>query len=214
MRQEPDEIPVDPDWPDWAEIVQLMRDARAAERGYANYWHWPLDRRVAEREVVRVLREYLVQSGERVDGQISSVSPDPPDALLKTKSWRCLGIEVTELVDPTVVARHRYRKQHHLPVAYDWAEWSREAAADALSRLVAIKDRKLAKATANYDELMLAIFTDEPVFDENFARAVVATARCTSKIIGRAFLLVSYQPGTDQRIYPDGCPVLPIELLK
>ena len=203
---------VDPDEPDWSEVVRVMREARAKSRGYADYWEWAIDRPRAELRAAEVLQNFLVISGEQTSGQLLNVSRDPPDVLLTTIGGRRIGIEVTELVDSDAVKRHRHRKKRNESIEYDWAEWTPTSIATELSRLVDVKDGKLAKAIRSYDELLLAIVTDEGMIDETIAREAVALCRPVARHIRRAFLLVSYQPQSNVAVYPDSCPVLPVSL--
>src|SRR5215831_5412006 len=110
--------------PDHSEVIALMREARIKSRGHADYWEWAPDRRRAEAEAARVLREFLVRSGEPVAGQLSNIAADPPDVLLETLSGRRIGVEVTDLVDSAAVKRCRYLKQNGLPIVYDCTDWT------------------------------------------------------------------------------------------
>jgi hypothetical protein len=204
----------DPDDPELSEIVRFIREARAKSREYADYWEWAIDRPRAELHAGRVLREFLARSGEEVSGRLSHVKPDPPDVLLTTAKGRRLGIEVTELVSAEAVKRARYRKQHGGEITYDWAEWTPASVADELRRLVRVKDGKLSNVADSYDELLLAITADEPLINEALAREAVARCQPFVEWIGRAFLLASYHPQADTDVYPDGCPVLPISLMR
>jgi len=75
-----------------------------------------------------------------------------------------------------------------------------------------VKENKLTKARETYDELLLAITTDEPMIDEELAMLAVANCKPNVSLIRRAFLLVSYQPDANTAEFPDGCPVLRIPL--
>lgn len=204
----------DPDDRDWSEVVRSMREARAKSRGYADYWEWAIEPRRAEEQAAQVLRNFLTRSGEQASGPLSRVMRDPPDVLLTVADGRRLGIEVTELVNSEAVKRHRHHKEHGEAITYDWADWTPASMVEELSKLIVRKDRKLAKAAEAYDELLLAIITAEPLIDEQLAQEAVALWRPVVERIDRAFLLLSYQPGADEDRYPDGCPVLPIPLLR
>src|SRR5262245_59519791 len=147
-----------------------------------------------------------------VSGSLTSVRPDPPDVLLETVNGRRIGIEVTELVDPDAVKRHRYRKGRGDPPAYDFAQWTPTKVAKTLSQIIGIKDRKLQKVAGGFDECFLAVVTDEPAIDDWLSRDAVSRCWSTVQHIDRAFLVMSYHPATDVGAYPDQCLVLPLEL--
>ena len=196
------------------EIIRLMRLAREKSRDYAPYWEWPPDRRRVELQAAQVLREFLVRRGELVSGQLSQVSNDPPDVLLISSDGLRIGIEVTELVDSDAIERNVYRKQHGLPNTYDWSEWDEPRLKNNLTRIINLKEHKLTKVTPHYDDLFLAIITDEPIINELLASRVVEQCNLASFSISRAFFLLGYHPLTDTSLYPDGCAVFEVPLNK
>jgi hypothetical protein len=202
----------DPDDEEWTEGVRLIREARRKSRGYAEYWEWSIDRSRVELHAACLLRNFLVAAGEKASGALTPVRPDPPDVLLETVDGRRTGIEVTELVDPVAVERHHYRKERGEPPVLDFAKWTQTTIAEALSRMIGGKDYKLRNASDRFDELLLAIITDDPAIDEWLARAAVSQCRPTVQHIDRAFLVMSYHPQNDKSEYPDGCLVLPVEV--
>ncbi len=203
----------DPNEPDWSEVVGLMREARSRSRGYADYWEWKIDKPRAERKVARVLRNFLVAAGEDLSGDLASITSDPPDVLLRTVDNRRIGIEVTELVNEKVVKRNHKRRMDQDPTVDEWALWDASGVAEALNDKVLKKDQKMLRVQIGaYDELILAICTDEPLIDEALARAAVVLAGTKTKSINRAYLILSYQPQSDTTVHPDGCPVLQINL--
>ena len=201
---------INPDEPEWAHLVQFMREVRAKARGYADYWDWRIDRGRTEKQAAEVLQNFLLRNGEQVSGSLRNISDDPPDIELITKDGRRIGIEVTELVDREAVRRHHNFKQRGEETGYDWADWTPFTVAREICHLVSLKDSKLANATRDFDELLVAIVTDEGMIDEACAQQAAALCEPTAKFIGRAYFLLSYMPQTDLDIYPDGCPVLPI----
>jgi hypothetical protein len=65
---------------------------------------------MAELHAARVLHKFLVAAGKMVSGSLTSLTKlqaDRPDVLLETVNGRRIGIEVTELLDPDAVKRHR-----------------------------------------------------------------------------------------------------------
>lgn len=189
-----------------------MREAAAKKRGYADSWEWPADRKLAELEVVRTLADYLAFAEGASWKSATSVSDDPPDALLISVDGRRFGVEVTELVDPDTVKRHRHRLKTGEGSPYDWADWTADLAASRIAELVEAKDQKLAAAREHYHELFVAIMTDEPAITLELAQLAVGLGRPRVDNIDRAFLLLSYHPAVDAGAYPGGHAVLPINL--
>jgi len=189
-----------------------MREARQKSRGYAEYWEWLIDPSRAELHAACVLRNFLVAAGEKASGPLNLVRPDPPDVMVESLDGRRIGIEVTELVDGDTIKRHRYRKKRGEPPAFDFAVWTPGRIAEALFALIGTKDHKLRNASDRFDELLVAIVTDEPAIDQWIARAGVSQCRPTVRHIDRAFLVISYHPDNNVSVYPDRCLVLPIEL--
>ena len=195
--------PLDNKHIDWTEIVEAMRVARDSARGYADYWDWQPDRKVAERQVAAVLFSYLEKKDRFQPKSLRSVANDPPDVEITTGDNRKIGVEVTELVDSEAVKAHRHFGKAGNHNSYDWADWSVDRVASEISKRIAKKDRKLAAATTEFDELIIAIVTDEPMIDVSI----------NVKHIDRAYLILSYSPAADMSVYPDGCPILQISLM-
>jgi hypothetical protein len=135
----------------------LTRQVVEQSRGYASYWEWKPDKRRPELQAANVLAPFL-WPGQ--DYSISSITNDPPDALLQLETQR-YGIEVTEIVDQKAVERMSKRKKQGLPIEYDWANLNSDRLYEALEQGLVTKDRKLAAHAQNYDELLLAFVTDE-----------------------------------------------------
>jgi hypothetical protein len=203
---------MDTDDPHWREIVDLMRRASAKNRGYAEYWAWPLDRKLEEEHVASALVHFLTTKNELANGVLTSWTPDPPDVLLTTHDGIRVGIEVTELVDSKMAKLHRQLKEQGQPISYEWAPWTPDSIATELSTKVAVKDWKLRKTKGDFDTLLLAIFTDEPIIDDVIGRRAVMLSRAVADVIDRAFLILSYHPQADEAQFPDRCPVLEIPL--
>lgn len=156
--------------PDWDEAVAKMREAGSKSRGYASYWEWSLDKSVAEVGVAEVLAKYLAHAEECSWESVSSIVDDPPDVLLRSTSGECLGVEVTELVHADTVKRHRYQKNSGSFYPYEWANWTVKDATRLIVELIKKKDCKLANQIDRYDQLYVAICTDEPLIDLEFAQ--------------------------------------------
>jgi hypothetical protein len=167
--------------------------------------------------VASVLTRFLFDE-DAVD-TLTFPDQDPPDVVLPVAGRR-IGIEVTEIIDPNAVKTARFLKEKRdgwspkdLAMAdWPWPEWTDDRLQRAIATAIAIKDRKLTGAAAVYNELYLAMATDEPDIDFDQAARVVATLDASAANIGRAFLLLGYNPGVDKVTYPDGCPVFELRL--
>lgn len=203
--------------PDWDTIGATMKDAIKRSRGYATWWEWAPARPLHEHHVASVLTQFLFDE-DAVDA-LTFPDQDPPDVVLPLADRR-IGIEVTEIIDPRAVATARHLKKKRdgwspkdLAMAdWPWPEWSDDRLRDAVAAAIAIKDKKLAGAAAAYDEVYLAMATDEPDIDFDQAARVVASLEASTTNIDRAFLLLGYNPGVERATYPDGCPVFEVRL--
>jgi hypothetical protein len=191
-----------------AEILVLMREAMEKSRGYASYWEWKPDKRRPELQAAKVLARFL-WPGQ--DYSISSITNDPPDALVQLETQR-YGIEVSEIVDQKAVERASKRKKQDLPVEYDWANWNSDRLYEALEQGLVTKDRKLVAHAQNYDELLLAFVTDEGMIDSRLAAAVAGRIHSDTRYIDRAFIILSYEPNADELTFPDRCPIFELEI--
>lgn len=207
-------VPYDPDWD---AIGATMKDAIKRSRGHATWWEWAPVRRLGEHHVASVLSRFLFDE-DAVD-TLTFPEQDPPDVVL-TVAGRRIGIEVTEIIDPNAVKTARFLKQKRdgwsakdLATAdWPWPEWTDDRLQEAIAAAISIKNGKLTGAVAAYDELYLAVATDEPDIDVDKAARVVAGLEASTSNIDRAFLLLGYNPGVDKGTYPDGCPVLELAL--
>lgn len=203
--------PID-DETDWAEVVAIMREARAKSRGYATYWEWEPDRRLGEASVAQALADYLAHSEGRSWASVRSNANDPPDVLLLSTSGDRVGVEVTELVDASTVKRHRHQKKIGTYYPYDWAPWTSDSLERSIVQATERKDRKLAARAREYDEVFVAIATDEPMITLELARQALRNCSARVNAIQRAYLLLSYHPEVDQLMFPQGIPVLSVPL--
>jgi hypothetical protein len=200
---------------DHSEVVRLMREARDKSRGYSEYWEWKLDKRQAELHAAHVIANYLLLNSHQEEGKVSLniVERDPPDALMIMADGRRIGIEITELVDEKAIKRAHRSKRERLSLDFDCAHWDSDRTRQFLVAQITAKDNKLAAVAAAYDELLLVVVTDETMIDEPTAAAAVSNISVSTCFLDRAFLVLSYHPAADTLIFPDGCPVFPIELI-
>jgi hypothetical protein len=203
---------------DWDAIGAAMKDAIKKSRGYASWWEYALVPRLGEHHAASVLTRFLFGEGP-VDA-LMFPDQDPPDVVLPLASGRRIGIEVTEIIDPKAVEMARFLKRKRdgwspkdlVLAGWPWAEWPDDQLSDSLLKATSTKDRKLARVAAGYDELYLAMITDEPDIDAEKAARVVSALGAPAASIDRAFLMLGYNPGVDKTDYPDGCPVFELRL--
>lgn len=212
MRQHKQMTDMENEEPDWDEVVAIMHEARAKSRSYATYWEWAPERSQAEVGVAQALADFLMHSDGRSWASVQPIADDPPDVLLLCTSGNRVGVEVTELVDEATVERHRYHKKVDTYPPHEWADWTVDSLASSIVQAIERKDRKLAARAGQYDELIVAVATDEPMI--SLALAEQALRMCSARVhnLQRAFLLLSYQPEADKRTFPQGVPVLSIPL--
>jgi hypothetical protein len=202
----------DPDDPDQFEIVRLVREANAKRRGYADFFEWPINPRLAEQHVAQVVCNFLVNRGDMEPGQLTLVQKDPPDVLCLTLSGLRIGIEATELISSKAAARARFLKDHGQEMTGLLAEWTRDSIAQELTLRTAVKDRKLAVAGSAYHKILLAVYTDELMIDEALAQSAATACAVSTAWISSAFLVLSYCPQADRNIFPDGYPIVEIPI--
>jgi hypothetical protein len=178
---------------DEAEIVALMRAARAKARGYADHFGWAIDRDVEEWGVVTCLGEALDASGQRFFSNLRRRGRpnDPPDCEASVDNGQRIAIEVTELVDGAAIRAHK-RGQ-----VYDWAEWDKEKFLSALSGLLSSKAARFPKLKdPPYDGgYVVVVFTAEPELAPlRVLEWLMAQTFDVEIEAMRAFLLLSYDP--------------------
>lgn len=195
---------------DWAEILAQINEAQARRRGYAEYWDWPLDRKRGEIDVVERLTHHLAtQEGFEIV-RTALVAKDPPDVVLETKDGQRIGVEVTELVSNDVAAYHRHRIKTGEGDPYVHAIWTAESVAEKLRSIIQVKEAKVATSVEAYDQIILAIQTDEPMITVDLAQSAIRLCSVELSSLKRAFLLLGYISEGAGELFPEGYPVLEI----
>jgi hypothetical protein len=83
----------------FAEVLRIMREARAKERPYASYWEWHIEEQ-AETGITGVLFKFLSdRTGIEVVSIESRGKDDPPDCVARLANGEAIGVEITEIVD-------------------------------------------------------------------------------------------------------------------
>ncbi|MBC7945566.1 MAG: hypothetical protein H7X91_09975 [Burkholderiales bacterium] len=184
---------------DEAEIVDLMRAARAKARGYADFFLWSTDRDIEEWGVITSLAESLQLDGALFFSQLRRRGRpnDPPDCEALGSSGR-IAIEVTELVDEDAI--RAYKRGN----SYSWADWTKEKFLSSLSALIASKDQRfpLLKEPPYEGGYVVIVHTDEPMLPFGAVnRFLTGHSFEKPKHVDRAFLLLSYDPALQRCPY-------------
>jgi hypothetical protein len=178
---------------DEREILALMREARKKDRGYANFFSWPIDRDLEELGVVKSLQEALGRAGTAPFTDIASRGrgEDPPDCEARNASGQRVAIEVTELVNGKAIAAFKKGDR------YAWASWTRKEFLTALTDLIQHKDKRFPKllGTPYPGGYMVVVHCDETELSASQVAAFMEGARgIACSYITQAYLLLSYDP--------------------
>jgi hypothetical protein len=185
---------------DEAEIVALMRAARAKARGYADYFGWSPNRDLEELGVATALAESLHGDGALFFSKLRARGRgnDPPDCEAVNPSGDAVAIEVTELVDPAAIRAYRAGAR------YDWADWDRAKFHAGISTALVEKDGKFPhlKGGPYAGGYVVIIHTDEPVLSFDVAAGFLTGHSFSAPThVSRAYLLFSYDPAREKCPY-------------
>ena len=173
--------------------MDRIKEAIARRRGYADYFSWPLDRDLEEYGIARTLADALDAKGQLFFDRESLKSRgrgnDPPDCEAVGFNGSRIGIEVTELVDPVAIEKLKNER------IYEWAEWDRLKIVRAIKHRLTAKDNPANVKDGPYSIYVVLIHTDEPYLNESYINdLLLGVCFEHTKLIGRAFLLLSYDP--------------------
>ena len=165
----------------------------ARSRSYADSFECRPERDLEEYSVVKLFCEALEKEGKSFIDSSSIFSRgrgnDPPDCEANDHDGNLIGIEVTELVDPHAIAASN--KDH----GYDWAEWDKTKLIDAISDRLEEKDIPGQIKGGPYTSYILIIYTDEPVLNAGYAKALLKEYRFSRpNLISKAFLFIFFDP--------------------
>jgi hypothetical protein len=126
-------------------------------RTHANFFNWH-DKEIKEIGIGQDFFQKLEElTGEYLVGIKNA--EDPPDVIIKTNSGRCIGVEITELVDRKAI---EYQIKNDQRYAERIVHWSRENTIQKITEIIENKDKLCRSIPLHYDLLVLLIFTDEP----------------------------------------------------
>lgn len=185
-----------------AEILTLMRAARARARGYADFFGWATDRDVEEWGVVSSLAESMHMDSLLFFSSLKRRGRpnDPPDCEALSKDVSRIAIEVTELVDSDAICAFKEGR------VYDWADWSKDKFLSTLSALVVRKDDCFLKLKEPPYEggYVLVVYTDEPLLPHTTVEQFLDGHLFEKpRYVDRAFLVLSYDPDIQRCPYFD-----------
>jgi len=174
-------------------FIRGILEGIARNRGHADSFEWRPDRHLEEYSVVRLFCEALEKEGKSFIDNSSIFSRgrgnDPPDCEANDHDGNLIGIEVTELVDLHAIAASK--KDH----GYDWAEWDKTKLIDAINDRLEEKDIPGQIKGGPYTSYVLIIYTDEPVLNAGYAKALLKEYRFSRpNLISKAFLFIFFDP--------------------
>lgn len=203
------------------EVLRLLELARNRGRGYADFWQWPPNKRMAEWHIAKTLLRFLTADGHDDVASLESAERDPPDCVAILRNGLRVGIEVTELVNTKMVEAHANRmaaerrgKAPNPAKAIDpdrVALWGISELREAIIRAIGTKD--VPAHEGPYDQYLVVLHTDEDTITHSVVSDALLGLGIWTTHIDRAFVLLSYDPSVAER-FPDGCPVVEVPLLR
>jgi len=161
-------------------------------RDYAPFFQWS-DRQGAEFGVAESLLASLAAQHHHPYRELRTYSPDPPDCVCLNAQHELVAIEVSEVVC-SEAARRTAKGENVVRM------WRPGELREHIARQVAAKDAKSYHG-GPYAELVVCLFTDEPMLTVESVRAELLGFCCGRQSqVTDAYLLLSYAPG--QQSYP------------
>lgn len=185
------------------EIGQRITEALEEDRGHNDYWKYAPNEDVEEAGIVR---EFFRASGLADEGY-GKVVPrgenDPPDCEAVNSEADTIGVEVTELIDQSVLEENVKRNSSSGLVE---AEWNQEKFARKLRERVKEKDGADLEG-GPYAEYFLIVHTDEGNLEHGKVRSWVEDMEFESpELLTRGFVIISYDAGRRH------CPYVELQL--
>jgi hypothetical protein len=185
---------------DKSKIGQAMREAIRHRRGYADFFGWSQNRDREEEGVLVALAESLQKDEALFFGKIQprGRGNDPPDLEALDRNEKRIAFEITELVAGEAIKASKSTKLD------EPAEWTERGFLDRLgSRLQSKNARFTELKDPPYDGgYVVVVFSDEPDLSapvvERYLRGQSFTG---TRLITRAFFLISYDPRLDRCPY-------------
>lgn len=193
---------------------EQIRRAIARDRGYADLFGNGFGKDAVELEVSELLLSFLVHSDIARPGRLEPNTDDPPDVVLYDQRDGLWGIEVTEIVDSSAVERGRYIKKGNTDQKASYGLWDEDRLSNEIRKILKRKDSGIWRTKNELARHLLVIHTDEMMIDIEIARKAIENLGDgpTISFFDSAFLLLSYEPRADRKVFPDGYAVLEIPL--
>ncbi|MCP4989952.1 MAG: hypothetical protein GY928_29060 [Colwellia sp.] len=183
---------------EWSDFYQEIKDN---DRGHADYFSWESDRAIEEAGVVQCLSESLEYKGELFFHSYKSREVDPPDCDALNNKNESIGIEVTELVEGSSIAKAKQDK------VVPWSPWSTEKLDETISRRISRKDNPTKINGGPYKDYILVIYCAEPaILDFNLIEHIRNTTYNETTLISQVYFLMAYSP------WEKCCPYLKLKL--
>lgn len=189
-----------------SDFIKHLEKAVAKLPGYADGDDWPDAPEMAEIQVVKDLYKSLGLNLGQGPSKIIAIKPDPPDVLVITSSGKRIGYELTQLRDGKYTAFHREAKKKGPPPGLDefdliriQSKWGIDRIKEESINALKIKDKKLALASLNYDEIRVIIHTCEPDICNHKALQASQLIRPVLENIDSAWLIIDDEPARKRR---------------
>lgn len=159
-------------------------------RTHATFFSWH-DKEIQEigigqdffQKIEKITGEYLVGINN---------AEDPPDIMVKTNSGRCIGIEITELVDQKAI---EYQIKNDQRYSERVVHWNRENTIHKITEIIEKKDRLCRNLPLHYDLLVLLIFTDEPKLTSDILSQYIEGHQwAETENVDEVYILTGYEP--------------------
>jgi hypothetical protein len=182
------------------ELVDAIRIALSARRGYADSRSWPPDRGLEE---FGVAEDFVAAASSSEPGapfshlKFRMRGDDPPDCEALDVDGHRVAIEITELVDREAVelVAEQRRSDAIQALALGPAEWSAPKLTGMLQERVQKKDFRERLKGGPYHEYIVVIYTAERQLNSKTVGTWLANHRFVSPLgIDRAYLSLDYEP--------------------
>jgi hypothetical protein len=182
------------------EIVETIKRAMEARRGYADGRSWPIDRDVEEHGIAQ---DFIAAAANEPGAPFSQLKlrgrgEDPPDCEARDAKGTRVAIELTELMNREAVERAAKLKKASVPPSAMPmpVEWTCPEIIALIQQRLAKKDFRERLKDGPYDEYIVVIYTAEQRLDSGTVRTCVQDHRFTvTSGIDRAYVSLDYEPG-------------------
>ena len=183
-----------------SEMKKILREKR---RGYADFYHCPLDKSITEIEVMKSFEETMESRSEVLFSRITARGEgmDPPDCEAIDFKQNRVAIEITELVDGE--ATHKFKLAQKNGHGFDWPEWNKE-------KFISYVQDRITEKSSRYPKLkggpypggyVIVIYTDEFYITSDMAEGFLEGESFSTTYPCSAYFMVSYEPKSQTNPY-------------